>query len=69
MLPCRVSAENASLIGGLTKPKTIRQQAVGFIRWRKLRGYEITPFRRQFWGKKAWQKREGQKLCRFKQTI
>jgi hypothetical protein len=27
-----------------------------FIRWRKSRGYEVTPFRRQFWGKKAWQK-------------
>jgi len=27
-----------------------------FIRWRIARGYEVTPFRRQFWGKKAWQK-------------
>jgi hypothetical protein len=40
----------------LTKPKTIRQQALAFIRWRKAKGYEITPFRRQFWGKKAWHK-------------
>jgi len=30
---------------------------MGFIRWRIARGYEITPFRRQFWGKKAWHKR------------
>jgi hypothetical protein len=27
-----------------------------FIRWRKARGYEVTPFKRQFWGKKAWRK-------------
>jgi hypothetical protein len=27
-----------------------------FIRWRVARGYEMTPFRRQFWGKKAWRK-------------
>jgi hypothetical protein len=27
-----------------------------FIRWRIARGYEITPFSRQFWGKKVWQK-------------
>lgn len=25
-----------------------------FIRWRKAKGYEIAPFKRQFWGKKAW---------------
>jgi hypothetical protein len=29
---------------------------VGFIRWRKSRGYQITPFKRHFWGKKAWHK-------------
>jgi hypothetical protein len=28
-----------------------------FIRWRKSRGYEVTPFKRQFWGKKAWRKK------------
>jgi hypothetical protein len=27
-----------------------------FIRWRIAMGYEVTPFRRQFWGKKAWHK-------------
>ncbi len=27
-----------------------------FIRWRKLRGYKVTPFSRQFWGKKSWHK-------------
>ncbi len=27
-----------------------------FIRWRRAKGYEITPFKRQFWGKKAWHK-------------
>ena len=27
-----------------------------FIRWRVAHGYEVTPFRRQFWGKKAWRK-------------
>jgi hypothetical protein len=25
-----------------------------FIRWRKAKGYEVMPFRRTFWGKKAW---------------
>jgi hypothetical protein len=25
-----------------------------FIRWRKARGYEVVPFKREFWGKKAW---------------
>jgi hypothetical protein len=25
-----------------------------FIRWRRARGYEVTSFKRQFWGKKAW---------------
>jgi hypothetical protein len=30
-----------------------------FIRWRQARGYEITPFKRQFWGKKAWFKTGG----------
>jgi len=29
---------------------------MAFIRWRKSRGYEVTPFKRQFWGKKAWRK-------------
>jgi hypothetical protein len=28
-----------------------------FIRWRKARGYEIAPFKRSFWGKKAWHER------------
>jgi hypothetical protein len=27
-----------------------------FIRWRQARGYEVTPFKRPFWGKKAWHK-------------
>ena len=27
---------------------------MGFIRWRVARGYEVTPFVRQFWGRKAW---------------
>jgi hypothetical protein len=27
---------------------------MAFIRWRKARGYEVTPFRRLHWGKKAW---------------
>jgi hypothetical protein len=27
---------------------------MAFIRWRKAKGYKVTPFRRQFWGKKAW---------------
>jgi hypothetical protein len=30
--------------------------AVAFIRWRKANGYIITPFKRLFWGKKAWRK-------------
>jgi hypothetical protein len=30
------------------------QLTLDFIRWRKAKGYEVTPFRRQFWGKKAW---------------
>jgi len=25
-----------------------------FIRWRRASGYEVAPFKRQFWGKKAW---------------
>ena len=25
-----------------------------FIRLRKARGYKVMPFRRQFWGRKAW---------------
>lgn len=25
-----------------------------FIRWRKAKGYKVLPFRREFWGKKAW---------------
>ena len=28
----------------------------GFIRWRIARGYEVTPFKREFWGKKGWHK-------------
>jgi hypothetical protein len=27
---------------------------MAFIRWRKANGYKVAPFRRQFWGKKAW---------------
>jgi hypothetical protein len=30
---------------------------MAFILWRKSKGYEVTPFRRQFWGKKAWHKK------------
>jgi len=30
---------------------------MAFIRWRKARGYEVVPFKRQFWGKKAWHKK------------
>jgi len=52
----------------LTKPKTIRQQAMDFIRWRKARGYEVAPFKREFWGKKVWHKgkeaRRISQLCR-----
>jgi hypothetical protein len=29
---------------------------MGFIFWRRAKGYEVTPFKRQFWGKKAWRK-------------
>ena len=52
ILPCKASPGSASPIGGLTQPKTIRQQAMGFILWRRARGYEVTPFRREFWGRK-----------------
>jgi hypothetical protein len=31
---------------------------MGFIRWRKARGYEVMPFKRQFWGKKRWRERK-----------
>jgi hypothetical protein len=34
----------------------VYQQAAGFIRWRIARGYEVTPFKRKFWGKKGWRK-------------
>jgi hypothetical protein len=27
---------------------------MAFIRWRKARGYEVIPFKRQFWGKTLW---------------
>jgi hypothetical protein len=41
---------------------------MAFIRWRKARGYEITPFKREFWGKKAWHNSQEAKrvkqLCR-----
>jgi hypothetical protein len=29
---------------------------LAFIRWRKARGYIVTPFKRQFWGRHAWRK-------------
>jgi hypothetical protein len=29
---------------------------MAFIRWRKARGYKVVPFKREFWGKKAWRK-------------
>ena len=32
----------------------MRRVTRDFIRWRGARGYEITPFKREFWGKKAW---------------
>ena len=55
-------------IGGLTKPQTVRQLALDFIRWRRVRGYEVTPFKREFWGKKAWhnsqEARRIKQLCR-----
>jgi len=39
-----------------------------FIRWRKARGYEVAPFKREFWGKKVWHKgkeaRRISQLCR-----
>ena len=34
---------------------------MGFILWRRAKGYEITPFKREFWGKKAWRKQMGAK--------
>jgi hypothetical protein len=37
--------------------KTFKQKVAAFIRWRKARGYEVAPFKRQFWGKKAWRKK------------
>jgi len=48
------SPESASPIGVLTQPKSIRQVAMDFIRWRRAKGYEVAPFKRQFWDKKAW---------------
>jgi hypothetical protein len=38
----------------LVEPVTLKQKALAFIRWRKANGYEVAPFKRQFWGKKAW---------------
>jgi hypothetical protein len=29
---------------------------MAFIHWRKSKGYKVTPFKREFWGKKAWHK-------------
>jgi hypothetical protein len=31
---------------------------VAFIRWRRSRGYKVAPFKRQFWGRHAWKKRD-----------
>jgi hypothetical protein len=31
-----------------------------FIRWRRAKGYEVTPSKREFWGEKAWQKDKNQ---------
>jgi hypothetical protein len=28
-----------------------------FIRWRRTRGYKVTAFKREFWGKKVWRKK------------
>jgi hypothetical protein len=53
-LPSRASWESASPIGGLIKPATLRQLALAFIRWRKAKGYIVTPFKRLFWGRHAW---------------
>ena len=41
-------------LGWRTQLETIRQVTMDFIRWRCAKGYEVTPFRRPFWGKKAW---------------
>ncbi len=30
---------------------------MAFIRWRKSRGYEVAPFKRQFWGRHAWKRK------------
>ena len=36
----------------LTQHTTMRQVTMNFIRWRIAGGYQVTPFRRQFCGKK-----------------
>jgi hypothetical protein len=40
----------------LAEPRTIKQRTAAFIRWRKARGYPVVPFKRVFWGKKAWRR-------------
>lgn len=41
---------------------------MAFIRWRVARGYEVTPFKREFWGRKAWYNKQERRrlslLCR-----
>lgn len=29
---------------------------MGFILWRRAKGYKVTRFKREFWGKKSWHK-------------
>jgi hypothetical protein len=38
---------------------------VAFIRWRKAKGYEVTPFKRPFWVRKFWQKQHEAKRLKL----
>jgi hypothetical protein len=42
----------------LVKPKTLKQKAAAFMRWRKAKGYPVAKRKRVFWGKKAWRRKQ-----------
>jgi hypothetical protein len=42
----------------LVQPKSIRQKADAFIRWRKAHGFPLALRKRVFWGKKAWRRKQ-----------
>jgi hypothetical protein len=42
----------------LVQPVTFKQKVAAFIRWRNRNGFPVAKYKRVFWGKKSWRRKQ-----------